>query len=258
MLQIAEWCADRVRASTYVHDGKTQWYAPSLAGASTLAAALYKPEVYAGVLDVLGRLDEDDYAAYLKGFMRRGMARFGESWRYADICTVLYVLADLLGVESYLEIGVRRGRSLAMVLDRRPSADVVGFDLWLRDYAGMENPGPDYVAAQMAQLGHKGGLRFVTGDSARTVPAHFAAHPDATYDLITVDGDHGPEGALRDLATVLPRLRIGGAIVFDDISHPELGYLRGIWQRVVQSQPNMSCHVFDETGYGVAFAIRMR
>ncbi|WMW64115.1 class I SAM-dependent methyltransferase [Nitratidesulfovibrio liaohensis] len=90
------------------------------------------------------------------------------------------------------------------------------------------------------------------------MPAHFAAHPDATYDLITVDGDHGPEGALRDLATVLPRLRIGGAIVFDDISHPELGYLRGIWQRVVQSQPNMSCHVYDETGYGVAFAIRMR
>ena len=32
----------------------------------------------------------------------------------------------------------------------------------------------------------------------------------------------------------------------------------GIWQRVVQSQPNMSCHVYDETGYGVAFAIRMR
>lgn len=258
MIPIADWCSDRVRSTTYMHEAGTQWYAPALAGASTVAASLYDMSVYAGVHDTLKRLEEDDYAVFLRRFLRRGMASFGAHWRYADICTVLYTLSRLLRVESYLEIGVRRGRSLAMVLDQSPAAEAVGFDLWMQDYAGMENPGPEHVQREMLRLGHTGRLSFVSGDSAQTVPAYFAQNPGATFDLITVDGDHSPEGAMRDLVTVLPRLRVGGALVFDDIAHPELGYLHDIWRRAVQSQPNMSCHAFTEVGYGVAFAVRMR
>lgn len=258
MMPIADWCTDRVRSNTLMHEEGTQWYAPAIAGASSVAAALYDVNTYAAVLDVLERLEDDDYAVYLRRFMRQGMARYGAHWRYADICTVLHTLSRFLRVENYLEIGVRRGRSLAMVLDASPAASAVGFDLWMQDYAGMANPGPDHVAREMARLGHTGGLAFVSGDSAQTVPAYFAQNPAATFDLITVDGDHSPEGAMRDLVTVLPRLRVGGALVFDDIAHPELGYLYDIWRRVVQSQPNMSGYAFTEVGYGVAFAVRMR
>ena len=36
-----------------------------------------------------------------------------------------------LGVRDYLEIGVRRGRSMAMVASQAPDCSMLGFDLWV-------------------------------------------------------------------------------------------------------------------------------
>ena len=44
-----------------------------------------------------------------------GRGKAGGDWRYADILTVLAAACDLIRPRSYLEIGVRRGRSMAMV-----------------------------------------------------------------------------------------------------------------------------------------------
>lgn len=235
-----------------------QWYPLPLAGASTLSAPLHDEETYRGVLEVLKKLREDDYLRYVKGYMASGMRRFGGCWRYADICTVLYTLSGMLGVSRYLEIGVRQGRSMAMVVSRQPDVHVTAFDMWCADYAGMENPGPDFVREQMAALGHTGGIEFVDGNSHETLPAYFARNPGAGFDLITVDGDHTPEGARQDLEDVLPFLRIGGAIVFDDVAHPAHPELMQVWRDVVLSRPEMSGYMFAELGYGVAFAVRMR
>ncbi len=248
---------DEVAANT-LHVKGTQWYARPLAGASTLAAPLFTLETYQGTLRVLYQLAPDDYLLFLRAFMSRSLQKFGEHWRYADICTVLYTLAHALEVENYLEIGVRQGRSMAMVVSRRPHVQVTAFDMWQEQYAGMDNPGPDFVQAQMNRLGHKGTITFINGNSHETLPRYFAAHPRQTFDLITVDGDHTPEGARQDLEDVLPRLRVGGAIVFDDIAHPTHPELLGVWQDVVLSRPEMSGFLFTELGYGVAFAVRMR
>lgn len=236
----------------------TQWYAPPLAGAATFAAALFETSVYEGTLEVLRRLPQDDYLRYLKGFMSSGMRRFGPHWKYADICTVLYTLADMLGAGHYLEIGVRQGRSMAMVAARRPQVDIAAFDMWCAGYAGMDNPGPDFVRARMQALGHTGKLEFVDGNSHETLPAYFARNPQAAFDLITVDGDHTPQGAEQDITDVLPHLRVGGAIVFDDVAHPAHPELMQVWQDVVLSRPEMSGFTFSEVGYGVGFAVRMR
>jgi predicted O-methyltransferase YrrM len=207
-------------------------------------------------LDLLRRLSSDDYAAYLIRYLENGLARFGERWGYADIVTVLLGLADQLWPVHYLEIGVRRGRSACAVASRAPDCAMILLDMWLPNYAGMENPGPDLVRAELAKIGHRGPVDFVNGNSHETIPAYFRNHPDVAFDIITVDGDHTNLGAAQDLADVLPRLKIGGAIVFDDISHPAHPGLRDVWRRLVQTDRRYSCYDFSSVGYGVGFAIR--
>lgn len=234
-----------------------QWYPPSLAGAMTLAEGLYTPAIYQAVGEVLAALTPDAYGTFLSSFLRRGRERFGLAWRYADICTVVLSLVGTLGVRTYLEIGVRRGRSLAMAARGNPHLRVVGFDLWQPGYAGMKNPGPEFVSAELTKMGFAGELEFVSGDSRRTVPAYFAGGGDAYFDLITVDGDHTLEGAEADLINILPHVRVGGAVILDDICHPQHRYLLPLWERLVKNSGNYSTYEYTDLGYGVAFGIRL-
>jgi predicted O-methyltransferase YrrM len=167
-------------------------------------------------------------------------------------------LARRLGAENYLEIGVRRGRSMAMVASQVPDCRIVGFDIWMDNYAGMENPGPSLVREELARVGYAGSVEFIDGDSKETVPAYFTAHPNEYFDLITVDGDHSTEGARRDLQNVKPRVKIGGALVFDDISHYMHPTLASVWKSEVEDDSGFASYSFAEVGFGVAFAIRRR
>lgn len=238
--------------------GETAWYPPVMAAAPTAERRLYSHDYLADAARLLERLEPDAYSRYLLRYYADGRARFGADWRYADIVTVLLCLADLIRPCDYLEIGVRRGRSACAVASRAPDCRMDLFDMWIGNYAGMSNPGPDLVAAELAKIGHGSGLsQFIDGDSHETLPAHFASHPDAAYDLITVDGDHSLTGAAQDLFDVLPRLRIGGAVVFDDIAHPAHPELWMLWQRMVVDDPRFSSFSYREAGYGVGFAIRI-
>ena len=145
-----------------------------------------------------------------------------------------------------------------MVVSQSPTTALVGFDLWVENYGNMENPGADFVEREMKRLGHRGSLALVGGNSHVTVPDYLSAHPDATFDLITVDGDHSPEGALADLRTVLPRLSLGGVIVFDDVVHPAHPELSEIWNRAVAEDGGIASHEFADLGYGVALGLRTR
>ena len=69
------------------------------------------------------------------------------------------------------------------------------------------------------------------------LPSLFRQRPELTFDLITVDGDHTPRGARRDILDVLPRLRIGGVLVFDDVRHPYHPKLGDVWRRAVDADP---------------------
>ncbi|MGE3274101.1 MAG: class I SAM-dependent methyltransferase [Vicinamibacterales bacterium] len=238
------------------HVEVSQWYGPALAGPRTFEHAVAGAAPVRAALAILERLEPDDYAGFVARFYRAGLERFGDHWHYADINTVLLGLGAALKPETYLEIGVRRGRSLAMLSSVAPDCRFLGFDLWIADYAGMPNPGPGFVEQEVRRLGHRGPIEFVTGPSAETVPAYFEAHPDCFPDIVTVDGDHTAEGARLDLLSVMPRVRVGGALVFDDISnvsHPEL---RRVWNETVGADPRWAAWSFDEVGFGVAFAIR--
>lgn len=234
------------------------YYSPVMLGPETLLRRATRAGAVRDVLGVLGKLEPDDYTRYVARYYAEGLSRFGDDWVYGDICTVLRAATALIGPASYLEIGVRRGRSMAMVAELAPKAKLFGFDMWMADYAGMPNPGPDFVRSEMKRIGHTGTLDFTSGDSHVTVPRFFEENPGSTIDMITVDGDHSHDGALADLRTVIPRLSLGGALVFDDIVHPEHPYLLDVWRHAIAEDGGLVSKEFVELGYGVAVAVRQR
>jgi predicted O-methyltransferase YrrM len=242
-------------ANTYLEPGN-QWYAPVLGGAHSLEPRIVGGHVVRQALAVLDTLDDDVYRTFVRNFYIAGLERYGDDWHYADINTALIGLADALRPATYLEIGVRRGRSLAMVASRAPACRIVAADMFVENYANMDNPGPRFVEQEMARLGFAGQLEFVIGDSSKTLPPYFERHPDLYFDLITVDGDHTASGATADLVNVMPRLKIGGALVFDDISNPSHRELMQVWQDTVAAVPGFSSFTFDEIGFGVGVAVR--
>jgi hypothetical protein len=242
-------------ASTYSEPGN-QWYRPPVAGPSSFLPDVVGTASVEHVLEVLDRLSTDSYLEFVRNFYKKGIAAFGRDWVYADINTVLLGLTRRLAPSSYLEIGVRRGRSMAMVASQAPTCRIIGFDLWVENYAGMENPGPQLVRHELARVGFTGELRFIDGDSKDTVPAFFEENPAEFFDIITVDGDHSPEGARRDLRNVMPHLKIGGVLVFDDISNHSHPWLLTVWKETVEKNDRFVSYSFTEAGFGVGFAIR--
>lgn len=244
-----------VRRTTYLEDGN-QWYVPTIAGPSTFLSEVIGAEPVRCVLSVLEHLSPDKYMEFIVNFYRTGLNRFGDSWVYADINTVLFGFAKALDVQSYLEIGVRRGRSMAMVASQSKECYIAGFDMWMDNYAGMENPGKEFVKSELERVGYKGSIEFFDGDSKVTVPQYFKGRPNKYFDMITVDGDHSLEGARIDLTNVIPHLKVGGILVFDDISHQDHSYLGELWKDMIGNNKQYAAYSFKEVGFGVAFAMK--
>ena len=244
------------RAATALDRLEGDYYGGVLVGAETIGSRALSPRILGETRSLLDALADDDYSRYLRDFLEAGATAAGEEWRYADLLTSLAAACELVKPRDYLEIGVRSGRSLAVVAQRRPTCSIVGVDLWLADYAGMPNRGPAFVERELARLGFTGALELIEGDSHTVLPQLFRERPGIAFDLVTVDGDHSSEGAERDLVDVLPRLRVGGALVFDDIRHPAHPDLDAVWRRVVESDRRYSTWRFDDVGFGVAVAVR--
>lgn len=229
------------------------FYPPSM---QTLAAAATSEEAACRVADAIGKLsDMDEYRA-AEFFYRFGLDKFGKHWRHADQLTTLWAAATLIRPSAYLEIGVCRGRSAAVVASVRPQCAIYGFDLWIPEYAGSPNPGPDFVGKELRAAGHEGELVLESGDSRRTLPAYLARHPDLYFDLITVDGDKSVAGVASDYASALPRLKVGGVVVTDDIAM--FPRLRRVWRGMIERDARFVSWEYEEGGRGVSAAVRVR
>jgi predicted O-methyltransferase YrrM len=248
--------AERSLFSVFEPKDEEAFYSPTILGPSTIAELASSTGTLQMVRAVLDKLEPDNYVRYLKLYLDEGRQRFGSHWKLLEIMNVLYAAAELIRPRRYLEIGVRRGRSMAMVLAACPEVEVVGFDMWMEKYAGMENPGPAFVKSEMKKVSPLAKVQLIDGNSHQTVPEFLKANSATMFDLITVDGDHSEKGALQDLRDVLPRLSMGGAIVFDDISHPQHPYLIKTWRKALAEDGGLASYEFTELGYGVGFAVR--
>jgi predicted O-methyltransferase YrrM len=246
----------QINAAATFEPGSSGWLHPVQLGTTTLLQLSARRSTIAGLVEVLRALAPDEYIAFMQRYYEQGIARFGDAWGYTDQLAILHAAATLLQPEHYLEIGVFRGRSMAVVASAAPECAVYGFDMWIENYSDLQNPGPAFVRSQLQRIGHRGDVTLISGDSQATVPAFLQEHPDLFFDLITVDGDHSEAGARLDLEHVLPRLKIGGVLVFDDIAHPQFPWLERAWDEVIGANTNFASAKYAEVGHGVAFAIR--
>jgi hypothetical protein len=231
-------------------------YSPVFITPDTIAQRASCARTLKTVEGLCRKLAHDPYTEYMAKFYNCGMQVAGDDWRFMDLISVLYAVAEMGSPENYLEIGVRRGRSACMVAAACPRTSIHAFDMWQHGYANNENPGPEFVRSELAKFGHSGEITFVNGDSHKTVPEFLTANPELMFDLITVDGDHSVRGAWGDLTTVIPRLRVGGVIVFDDIANPYCPGLDQVWNDFLRLDIGLAGFSFTAAGTGVGFAVR--
>ena len=222
----------------------------------TLAAAATSPAASAAVLATLAKLTPSAFHEVQQYYMEWGRDRYAPYWTLANLATTLWAAATLIQPRTYLEIGVQRGRSAAVLAAAAPECDIYGFDLWIENYAGTENPGPEFVHGELAKVGHRGALTLVSGSSRSTLPVFLRDHPDLYFDVVTIDGDKSLVGIASDFAHALPRLKVGGVVIFDDI--PAKPVLRRVWDAAVSRDARYAAWEYQSGDHGVAAAIRIR
>tara|TARA_Y100000022_G_scaffold168288_1_gene153384 strand:+ start:2375 stop:3187 length:813 start_codon:yes stop_codon:yes gene_type:complete len=243
-------------SSDTTHIASSQWLEPVLLGKETLKQIILNPENIRDTLKLLEEMPKDEYLEFLIDFYKKGLSMFGDDWVYADIVTALNAISKNIKIKNYLEIGVRKGRSMIIVSNNSPEANFYGFDLWLKDYIGIENPGADYVESVLKNFNHRGKIKFIDGDSKKTIPLFFKKNPDLFFDLITVDGDHRINGARTDIRNVVKKLKVGGILVFDDISSPHHPYLKKLWKKEIENNPRYLSYEYEDIGLGVGIAVK--
>ncbi len=223
-------------------------------GASEVGRAALSAEAAASVVAVLDKLTPVGDSASFHKFYRRAAAE-PSAWRYADVLTTVWAASAVVRPSSYLEIGVLRGRSVSVLGANSPNCAIYGFDLWHGEYTGIPSPGPDFVRGELTRAGHRGDVTLLPGDSRKTVPEFLREHPGLCFDVINVDGDHSLMGASIDLANVLPRLKVGGVLVMDDLRWSS--WLMRPWGQLVQRDGRFVTWEFLDEGFGVAAAVRV-
>jgi FkbM family methyltransferase len=225
--------------------------------AAAVTKAVSGPEPRRRVLNIISRLEPDHW-------LERNLKMYADATTpWFDAATFLNWFAHTFQPENYLEVGVRRGRSMAQVLVESRKTRAFGFDLWIPDYGSVPsqgihtaNPGPEFVRAELDKLGVLHLPTLISGYSHQTLPQLFArrANPQQ-FDLIFIDGDHTREGAQLDLDLAFAHLAPGGALVFDDIDNPSHLDLRELWGEYQVKFPDW-LFIEDRHGAGTGVAFR--
>lgn len=149
-----------------------------------------------------------------------------------DIRSVLFYLAQ--NASCYLEIGVRRGMSTAMVGYQSPRCLIWAFD---------KDEVKEIVLTEMAKVGYSGPINFVIGDSIIYLPELVKMLWDVRFDLILIDGGHSYQEALSDLRCGLSLL--GGYLVCDDL---QIQAVMAAWKQAKKEFPKFNYAINNNVG----------
>jgi hypothetical protein len=130
-------------------------------------------------------------------------------------------------ISTLLEVGVNGGHSLFLALSANPDLKVVGIDIAERLHESWA-PVQLYVPAAFEWLSEEfpGRCTFITGNSLVELPRYVIDNPDAHIDAVHLDGSKDTH--LRELLSVLPLMKRGGFVIFDDANTKPVS--RGISQ----------------------------
>lgn len=133
---------------------------------------------------------------------------------------------------SYLEVGVREGGSVLVVLQNTQLTKLWLCDDWGVAAGGTGRGSHDHIVDLLADYNISIQPTFLDGNShelLKTVTTQFQ--------FITIDGDHSEEGGRQDLIDCWPLLELNGFLFFDDIYHPAHLYLEKVVDEFVGTTP---------------------
>ena len=163
-------------------------------------------------------------------------------------------LRSLENVETYLEIGTREGSSLYNVVIANSDSlkEIHIVDTWESEYGGSGRGSHDHIDELLREMNYSGAVVFHDGSSHDILPSlELENHFDAIY----VDGDHSYEGGLNDLNNVLPLVKPGGLILFDDIAHPSHLDLEDAFDKFVElNESSLELSWKNKSGLGCGTA----
>jgi len=161
--------------------------------------------------------DIDQHIAWIKDTFPKGNV-----W---EMLNVLYYIAKNTKPKHYLEIGVFKGRSMALVLKASPQTKGYGVDVW-ETHSGFVTK-PEEVISTLKEINIKKLPTLFSGRSQDLLHDlwYRGIIPDL-LDLILVDGAHNAEDAKKDLELCIPHVKGGGVLLFHDIANlPKLADL---------------------------------
>jgi predicted O-methyltransferase YrrM len=108
------------------------------------------------------------------------------------------------------EIGFNAGFSSLAFLSASADVRVVSFDIGCHEVVGTAK---EFVDAQ-----YPGRHELVLGDSAWSVPRYRTQNPEASFDIVFIDGGHEYEEARDDISNMRALSHPGTSVVIDDLT----------------------------------------
>lgn len=167
--------------------------------------------------------------------------------------TKMLVLASLIignGFTHVAEIGVYRGRvfvALAAIMRALGRGEVTGIDPYTAEAAIQRDDHhigtdlriwpyqvdwEDVYAGVLGQIERRGLAAYCQLERETSASA-VSGIQAASIDLLHIDGNHDRRAVAADVALYLPKLRLGGIVVIDDVSWPSI---QPIFEKLVSRQ----------------------
>ena len=87
---------------------------------SYIREELKKPSYNKEIYNILKNQQNEPYVKFVKEYYKEITIKHKNHSNYVDMIKVLHVISKLIRPENYLEIGVRRGRSISIVAKNSP------------------------------------------------------------------------------------------------------------------------------------------
>lgn len=168
------------------------------------------------------------YAQYAEEQKHTFLAEINEGFVTAgQIEHLQYLVSVNPGVKRILEIGFNGGNSAAAMLSARPDVELVSFDIGSHNYVAK--------AKRLVDTMFPGRHKLVMGDSTQTLPRFNCPETDM-FDIAFIDGGHWGEVPYLDIRNCCKMVRVGGMIVVDDMSYPDVraGFVRSVDEGLIE------------------------
>jgi predicted O-methyltransferase YrrM len=215
-----------------------------------LKANILSKENINDTINILNKLEKDKYGEKIIHLLKNKPVM--------DLRPTLNWLSKYIAPKKYMEVGIRTGYSMACVTSFSKNCEIYGFDMWIKKYAGVENPGKKFVLNQLKTTNYKGKINFIDGNTKHTLPSFFEKN-NINFDLITIDGDHSFNGAKNDLNYAFEHCNKNGAIVLDDVAQKAFGNgLSKLWKEFEKKYNNFKFFCYHEPPWGVGIAFKIK